>query len=190
MKRANAPPPPAIVVRPHPPERLVRAAARGEVLSAGFCCSCCCCLHSLGSLAGAVAGSFYPPDPPAAMGKAPPPAGLCDDELDRPADTMPARPRPVASRIFWWSTVALSVPWVLFWCLLTIHDDAVFRVLITFGVWPVALPCASVVSAIVLAARPSVRRDTREWKRLGWITLGTVAGALIGWSLMMPFFRN
>lgn len=189
MKPANQSRPSATVVRPHPPERLVRALARGEVAASCGCCCCCCCLHSAGGLAGAFVGSFYPAGMRDVRRKATPPVGLRDDELGGPTAAAPARPGLLVPTIFWRSTAVLTLLGII---ALSLGGGQVLVLGVSMVVmgFPAVLLCSSVVSAIILAARPSVRRDTRRWKQLGWITLGTVVGTLIGGAVMMPFFRN
>jgi hypothetical protein len=55
---------------------------------------------------------------------------------------------------------------------------------------PAVLLGGSAITAFVIAIIPPLRGEAREWKRLGWITLGIVAGALIGGILMVPLFRR
>jgi hypothetical protein len=194
MKRSNVSPPPAIVVRPHPPERLVRALARGEVAACCSCCSSCCCLHSLGSLAGAIAGSFDRADPPdpGGKGKGVPPAGLRDDELDGPVAGAPAKPgsAPVAATIFWWSAAALAVLTIVASPMIWDPTIPVLGIGVLIFFLPGVLLGGAVVSALVIASTPTLRGNPGEWKRLGWITLGIVAGALIGGILMVPLFHR
>ena len=42
----------------------------------------------------------------------------------------------------------------------------------------------SVLSALVIASVPDLRREARAWKRLGWITLGTILGCVLGIFIM------
>jgi hypothetical protein len=186
MKRADAPPPPAITVRRHPPERLIRALARGEVAACCTTSSCCCCLHSLGSLAGAVAGSFWPADRPSPGGKGAPPAGLVDDDLDGPAVATKAGPGPVAATIFWWSVAALTLLTIVIPPLISVESGPAIGIALLIFVLPGVLMGGSAVTFVVIAGTPALRGDIREWKRLGWITLGTLAGSLIGVLLMLP----
>lgn len=189
MRRANQPPPPAIVVHRHPPERLVRALARGEVAACCTTSSCCCCLHSLGGLAGAIVGTYHPALPSEAgeEEKGIPPVGLRDDELDGPAPPAPARPgpRPLAVPIYWCSATGLTFLTILGAPLISPQrgPNLGFGLLIFFG--PVVLLGGSVIAALVIAGSPSLRGDVREWKRLGWITLGMVVGTLLGTGLML-----
>jgi hypothetical protein len=193
MKRANEPHPPAIVVRRHPPERLVRALARGEVAECCGCGACCCCLHSLGSLAGAIAGTFNPEDPPDPRVKKAPPIGLRDDELAGPAAAVPANPGPgprsvAAAGVFWWSTAALAALLIVVQPLIWVDNGPAMRIGLVIVVLPAVLLGGAMVSALVIAGVSSLRGDIREWKRLGGITLGIVAGALIGVVLILPLF--
>jgi hypothetical protein len=188
MKRENAPQPPAVVVRRHPPERLIRAMARGEVAACCTTSSCCCCLHSLGSLLGAFAGTYYPADPPGPGGKKAPPDGLRDDELDRPAAAPPAKPGPgpLAARIFWGTTAALTVLTIVIPPLIWVDSGPAIGIGLLIFILPGVLLGGSAVTAFVIAISPHLRGGAREWKRLGWITLGIVAGAVIGVLLMLP----
>jgi hypothetical protein len=190
MKRKNEPDLPAVVLKSHPPERLIRAMARGEVAACcccGACCSCCC-LHSLASLAGAVVGTYHPADRPGPGAKKAPPAGLRDDELDEPADAALAelRPRLVVTPIFWRTAAALAVLTILVLPTAWAELNLPFGILMLILFLPGVLLCGSAISALVIAGHPTLRGDIREWKRLGWITLGIVAGALVGVLLMLP----
>jgi hypothetical protein len=193
MKRVNPPHSPAVAVRRHPPERLVRALAQGGVATANCSCCCCCCLHSVGSLAGAVVGSYRPAGTSDRRDKEAPPLGLLDDELDRLVAAAPARPRPVVTTIFRRSAIALTVLTLVVPPLISAERSAERGLtlgleLILFGC-PVVLLGGAAVSAFVIAVRPSLRGDVGEWKRLGWITLGILVGALIGGLVVVPFFR-
>lgn len=191
MKRADEAKRPAILLRSHPPERLLRSLARGEVAACCGCCCCCCCLHSLGGLAGAVAGTFYPADAPASQGrKEAPPAGLRDDELDRPVAVMPAGPRPVVTRIFWGASAALAVVTIVVPGVMQVEGGpAVGIALLIFGL-PLLLLAGSVVAAMVVAGMADPTEKSREWKRLGWITLGTIVGTLIGVGMLWLLFAR
>src|SRR5437868_10871902 len=96
---------PVITFLAHPPERSRRPST---ALYAGgcCCCCCCCCLHSLGSLAGAVVGSFYQRDTPAPYGKLPSAAKLRDDELDGSATVAPAKLS--VTPLYWLGTLAAA----------------------------------------------------------------------------------
>jgi hypothetical protein len=193
MKRANEAKPPVILLRSYPPERLIRALARGEVAACcGCCCCCCCCLHSLGGLAGAVAGTFYPADSPASQGrKEAPPAGLRDDELDRPVAAVPAGPRPAVTRIFWGASAALAVVTILVAPAVTgvKGGPAAGIEMLILGL-PLVLLAGSAVAAMVVLGKRGPIDKSWEWKRLGWITLGTVVGTLIGVGMLWLLFAG
>jgi hypothetical protein len=42
----------------------------------------------------------------------------------------------------------------------------------------------SVISALVIAGHPQLRREAGAWRRLGWITLGVVVGGVLGFFVM------
>jgi hypothetical protein len=166
-----------ITLRAHPPERGRRP---GATAYAGCSSCCCCCLHAVGSLAGAVAGAFYPRGPRAPAGEKSP-IPLADDEIagttaERPA-TFPLGP------IYWSVTLGAAglVPLVAFLSTYTIGDSllwpAIFLPLIQLG--------ASLLSALAIAAYPAARRDRRTWRRLGWMTLGSVLGCVAGAVFMV-----
>lgn len=190
MKRANASPPPAVAVRPHPPERgLVRAMARGEVLASDACCSCCCCcLHSVGGLAGAIAGTFYPTAPRASRLKQAPPAGLRDDELGGRTPAVPAGSGSMVKAIYWLSTAALTILAIVVLAMSDAAGLGAGSFMVILGL-PLVLLGGSAVSAVAIACRPSLRGDAEAWKRLGRIALGIVVGTMIGGLSMMFLFR-
>jgi hypothetical protein len=171
---------PTIGFRAHPPERFVRSLARGHIAGA-CCCCCCCCLHSLGSLAGAAIGSFYPRVTPTA-GEMQPSAKLRDDELDGPPGKVAAR--SPARSLYWLVTLGVSVlastfvlvmsrqgdPWAAFWVL------AIFMPAIQLG--------ASLLCALIFGGVLELRQDVRAWKRLGFITLWTIFGCILGFLIM------
>jgi hypothetical protein len=182
MKRANEARPPVIVLRSHPPERLVRALARGEV--AACCCCCCCCLHSVGGLAGAIVGTFYPGESSAAGGK-PPVAKLRDDEIDGPSRAMPSRSG--AGRLYWTSTLGVSAL-VCLWAtgLARQGGDWLGVSLFLLALFlPVVQLAGSFVALLIVPFHPALRADLAVLKRLGRITAWTIVGAAIGIIVMV-----
>jgi hypothetical protein len=181
MKRENEADLPVVVLRPHPPERLVRALARGEVAA---CCCCCCCLHSIGGLAGAVVGTFYPRETSAAGGK-PPSAKLRDDEIDGPWRAVPARPR--VGLIYWMSTLGVSVL-ACFWAMGSVRERGEWPVVCMF-ILAIFLPAiqlgGSFVTLLIVQSRPERSGGRAGLKRLGHITLRSILGAAIGMFVMV-----
>jgi hypothetical protein len=175
-------------LRAHPPERRLRALARGEV--AACCCtsSCCCCLHSVGSLAGAVIGSFYRRSMPALPGKEASSDGLRDDELGGPGAATPAGAS--AAPIYWWSTTAAMAIVLLVSMARYGPEGFPFGLGVVIFFLPLVLLGGSALCALAIAAHPDLQRDVGALKRLGWITLGIVAGALLGGFCMVPLFRH
>jgi hypothetical protein len=184
MKPKEPVDPPPITLRRHPPERrLIRALARGEV--AAHCCTCCCCLHSLGSLVGAVAGSFFPREHRDA-GVKPSSDRLRDDEIDGPPEPAPGRAAGGrdARSIYWW--VALGASLLVCMCMTALAGPeglpaGLFALALAL---PAVLLGGSVLAACFFAAIPEMRRDRAAWARLGWITLGTVVGGGLGLLFM------
>jgi hypothetical protein len=173
---------PAIAVRSHPPERLIRSLARGEV--AACCCCCCCCLHSLGGLAGAIAGTFYPSEAPAVVGKLPS-AKLRDDEIDGPWRPAPARSG--AGRIYWMSTLGVSALLCL-WVAAMVREtkDWLGASLFLLAIFlPVIQLIGSLVALPIVWSQPDPSSDRAALKRLGRITLSAFVGAAIGMLLMV-----
>ena len=182
MKQADETHPPAVMLRPHSPERrIIRSLARGEI--AAHCCTCCC-LHSVGSLAGALAGSFFPRE--AHPSRAQPMAKLRDDEIGGPPGDAPDR--SAVRSIYWMVTLGSTVLVSLYAVVqsqLSIEGPlfalAIFMPAIQLG--------ASVLCLLFLAAIPELRRDARAWRRLGWIALGTIAGAATGILIMYIYAK-
>jgi hypothetical protein len=169
---------PAITVRAHAPERLVRSLARGHI-ACGCCCCCCCCLHTIGSIAGAIVGSHYPPSAPSE--KAALAAKLRDDELDGIVYAAPVRPT-VKPRYWLWTLVVAALVTVI---TVAIQGQSGFP--IALGILVMAFPFvqlgASLLCALEIAIRPDLQR-AGVWERLGWITLGEVIGGLLGFFVM------
>jgi hypothetical protein len=169
-----------IVVRAHAPERLVRTLAGGHIAGAGCCC-CCCCLHSVGSLTGAAIGSFYPRESPS-PGDRRPSAKFQYDELDGP-------PREVASRsptnsIYWLVTLGMSV--LAFMFSMAGRGEADIRSAgVDLAVYIPAIQLgASLFCMLMFGGILELRRDSRVWKRLGFITLWSIVGCLLGYFAM------
>jgi hypothetical protein len=171
---------PVISIRAHPSERRqVRALARGEV--AAFCCCCCCCLHTLGSLAGAVFGSFYRLETEIPAEKLPS-AKLRDDEIDGPPREVPIK-SPVSS-IYWLTTLGVSVL-VSLYVIARSGPDGIVGVLFVLALcMPAVQLGGSLLSLFIVGANPDANRDGTAWKRLGCITLGSVLGAALGLFIM------
>jgi hypothetical protein len=168
-----------IAFRAHPPERLVRSLARGHI--AGGCCCCCCCLHSLGSLAGAVLGSFFPSERPSA-GAMPASAKLRDDELDGPARNAPAR--SAANTIYWLVTLGVLVLASMFAIARGGSFDATSALFVLAIFLPALQLAASLISLLIFVSVPELRQDSRIWKRLGFVTLWSIGGCLLGLLIM------
>ena len=172
----NAPP---IVFRAHRPERLVRSLARGHIASA--CCCCCCCLHSVGSLAGAVLGSFYPREGPSAGAKHAM-AKLRDDELDGPAWTRPARSS--ANSIYWLVTLGVLVLAAMVGSVVSGQFDIGPALFVLALGLPALQLAASLISLLIFASVSEFRHDPRVWKRLASVTLWSIGGCLLGLLIM------
>ena len=190
MKPHGEIPAPPITLRAHPPERRRRPLAapfdQGYAF-AGCTSCCCCCLHSLGGLAGAAVGSFYPRDPPA-PGGTPAPPKLVDDEIDASAREIPAKP-PINS-IYWSATLVVAVLVTL----VAMAKQGLGGIWLALSILALFLPAVqlggSLLCALVLAYAPGLRQEPRAWRRLGWITVGTVAGCLVGILIMWVVFAG
>ncbi len=185
MKTDEGPRAPAITVRAHAPERLVRSLAKGHI-ACGCCCCCCCCLHTIGSVAGAIVGSHYPPSAPSE--KETFAAKLRDDELDGIAYAASVRPS-VKPRYWLWTLVVAALVTVVTVAMqgLAGFPIALFILVMAF---PFVQMGASLLCALEIAIRPDMQR-TVVWKRLGWITLGVIIGGLLGFLVMyLPLVAN
>jgi hypothetical protein len=137
---------------------------------------------------GAIAGTFYPTAPRASRVKAAPPAGLRDDELGGRILAVPAGAGSVVKAIYWLSTAALTVLAIAVLAMSDAGGMGAEALLMILGL-PLVLLGGSAVSAFAIACRPSLRGDAEAWKRLGRITLGILAGTLIGGLSMMFLLR-
>jgi hypothetical protein len=168
---------PGITLRAHPPERSHRRI--GATAYAGCSSCCCCCLHSAGSLAGAVVGTFYPRD---SQGPAEDKAAsrLADDEIDGPGVEAPAM-TPVRS-FYWAATLVASilVAWIA-----ALKSDAWGALWVLAFALPLIQLGASLLAALLLAGSPAARGDGRAWRRLKRITVGSVLGFLVGVALLI-----
>jgi hypothetical protein len=177
---------PIVTFRAHPPERRLRSLARGHIAGCCCCCCCCCCLHSLGSITGAIVGSFYPPPAPGETES--PTAKLRDDELDGPARAVPAGPPGTSN--YWLSTLAVTAGAALV-SLLVYGLGSLPGVLAGLVVFlPLVQLGGSLLCALVIAVHPQLSRRAGAWERLGWITLGSVVGCVIGIVVMVVLFRR
>ncbi len=185
MKQADETHPLAVTLRPHPPERrLIRSLARGEIAAHCSTC-CCCCLHSVGSLAGAVAGSFFPRE--ADPSRAQPTAKFRDDEIDGPHGE--PSDRSAVRSTYWMVTLGGSVLTLMYGFVRL--PDSIAGTLVMLAVFVPAIQlAASVLCLLFLWAIPELRRDARAWRRLGWITLGTGVGSAIGVLIMYIYAKS
>jgi hypothetical protein len=139
----------------HPPERRRRSII---VTGCGCCCCCCCCLHTLGGVIGAaVAG---------------------------------ATQRGRAGASLYWRTVAV----LLFALALGLgafmrggSEGIIVGVVIGLLVFPGVQLAASLLAVLIAAFQPEQPFPTRSdrLRAIGWITIWTVVGALIGIAVMV-----
>jgi hypothetical protein len=108
---------------------------------------------------------------------------LADDELDGPIRPLPGPPLPI-NTLYWTLTAGAT-------CLVFLIMSAANR---PEGLWAglfmvaLGLPAiqlgVSLLAALILACVPGLRREPAAWKRLGWITLGSVIGCILGIVIM------
>jgi hypothetical protein len=133
----------------------------------------------VGSLAGAVAGAFYHRRRQAPIGeKAPIP--LADDEI---AGASAERPAAFPLVPIYWS-VTIGAAGLLTLVAIPISDPVAALFIPALGL-PLIQLGASLLAALTIAADPAARRDGRAWRRLGWITMGSVLGCAAGFLAMM-----
>lgn len=184
-----------VLVVAHPPERWrVRS---GTPAQAGqcCCCCCCCCLHSVGSLVGAAV------TPLLWRGRGPgysrtqeeedygDPSGWAGDLPDDPGRRSAGSVLSSAVAVFWLSSLALVLAALALAGVKAIDDGnqagldiVVGLVLLALG-FPALQLIAAVVTAIVLGV--SSRTDKGyQFKQLGKIALGVLAGTILGLAIM------
>jgi hypothetical protein len=172
-----------IVVQAHPPERR----RRSVIAASPSCCCCCCCLHSAGGLIGAAASSASPKGRPAAavywmalavaIGLSQLVAGvmvLADSR--RPDDVLG-------------SAFGIWIAWLIFGApVIQLAASVIAALMITL------IPGRAVDDVpeypyregpiIALDRRQQFPDRTARFAALGWITLWTIGGTVIGIGLM------
>ncbi len=138
-------------------------------------------MHSLGSLAGAAVGSFYLRQGQLPTEKATP-EKLRDDELDGPAWEVPDRSS--VRSIYWLVTLGVFVLASLVAIVMNGSNNFGAAVVFIALFVPALQLGGSLICSMILVGTPSLVRDVNAWKRLGWITLGTVVGCLSGLLIM------
>jgi hypothetical protein len=161
----------------HPPER---GRARGSVvLPSGCCCCCCCCLHSLGSLVGAIVGSVQTVRTPPRPADPDFPFPYRRDEFELEGPVLPAG-------ILYWLLVCFGLGVGAVWYLLAggsrSPNDLFTGLLVALFCLPAVQLGASVVAAIAVLLFYSDRAAAAA--RIGKITLGSLAGTMIGIAVM------
>jgi hypothetical protein len=169
-------PPPDVTLTAHPPER--RRPARPVILPCGCCCCCCCCPHTIGGLAGGIAGSVTEmPEQPRAMDPdAPFPYRL--DEFEDEGALVPAG-------LLYWLLVCLLIGVVVVWTAVAnasgfgrVQEGLLIGGFIVLLVLPGLQLGASLLALLVILLFYPER--ARPLRRLGRITLWTIAGTLGG----------
>jgi hypothetical protein len=141
-------------------------------------------LHSLGSLAGAAVGSFYPPNRATPIEKGAPIKPV-DDEFAGPVARAPVWPS--ARAIYWLATLGAAIL-VFLATVASSGGDARVEALFILALFLPAIQLGgALLGALVIGAHPTQRREVAAWKRLGWITLGTVGGCVLGLFIMYLF---
>jgi hypothetical protein len=160
----------SITVVVHPPERRRPRSTIPALAGDCACCSCCCCcLHSLGALIGAAVAPTW---------------GSSDTMPRQHGDA--AKVAPSASRcsavvVFWITLVVLLLIAVaLLWARQGNASEAVVIIAIAF---PGLQLAAVIVTAFVLTAAGGAD-DGYQWRQLGKIFIGAIAGTLIGAAVM------
>jgi hypothetical protein len=137
----------------------------------------------LGSLAGAAVGSVFPRDRP-------PPARKPGPVVLRAGEVGESEERVAIKRwvnaIYWSATIVVAVlgMWVGDVHLQKTKGGIGFLAFTLFFGLPALQLGGNLASAGVIALVLGLRREPRAWRRLGWITLGTVVGGLIG--ILLP----
>ena len=136
----------------------------------------------MGSLAGALAGSFFPRE--ADPSRAQPTAKLRDDEIGGPPGEAPDR--SAVRSIYWMVTLGAAVLVSLF--AVAQSELSIEGPLFILAIYMPAIQLgASVLCLFFLSAIPDLSRDARAWRRLGWITLWTIVGAAVGLLAMVIY---
>jgi hypothetical protein len=159
----------------HEPER---GGSRGSAAAPAGCC-CCCCLHSIGGVIGGVIGTLRSLNPSR-------PAPFDDDAppFQRGAFEEPNLPLPVPL-VYWLLVLCLGAVWAT----LVYFSNGPGSPQALIGGWFAAvliLPMlqlgASVLTAILV--RLFWGDQSIPLRRVGWITLYSVVGALAGLGIM------
>jgi hypothetical protein len=165
--------PTPIQIESHPPERR-----RTETLMCGCCCCCCCCLHTVGGIIGsAIAPAF-------GKGNRMPITYYYDDEWDISLPNI-ARTGVSAVKVFWFTTLIVTVLWVFGSVALGAADHGPSGESLLVGLVILALlyPAVQLGCAILtLLWMAFSNRDDKPYqlKQVGKITLGLFLGTLAG----------
>ena len=167
-----------------PPERYRSSQASAQ--AGGCCCCCCCCLHSLGGIVGAAVALKLGGGPAYRNDAA---AEEFDDGFDQPRLIAPRTTLPeeegegaTARSLFWYSFLFLML-------LIGVVGTVVWRTPLAGGFAVLmVMPVLQLVSAgIALFALAFSSRPDRGYQLrcLGRLTLGTIAGSLLGLFVML-----
>jgi hypothetical protein len=180
------PPAPELTVEAHPPER----GRSGDVVlpAVGCCCCCCCCLHTIGGLAGGLAGTFQGlPARPRKMLDPDSPFPFRRDEFEDEGPLLPAG-------VLYWLMVSLLVVVTIVWPFFFGGSsflgrgapgrvDALWAGLFTaVMILPALQLGASILTLIAVALFYPERYLPLH--RLGRITLWSFVGTMAGLGLM------
>ncbi len=167
--------PTPIQVYKHDPERRRRPAV--AVLHCGCsCCCCCCCLHALGGLLGAAVA-------PAIGPKSRLPITYYYDEDVQANVPSVRRPGPPAVLVFWWVFMALCALALPLSAVLMYQSGPAFGLIVSVILLLLALPLVQLVSVVIaLVLVALIPRPDKGYQllQLGKITLGVIAGSLLG----------
>lgn len=157
----------------HPPERRAK---RGVIVACpGSCCCCCCCLHTLGGIIGASLGARK-------VSK----ASVGTPSMKPSGDPRAAEASVQATRLYWQTLAVLCGLIAVVEMGFGTEAGPVGLVLIVGGTLLLALPAVQVMSSavcllMIARGRPSRFPDkSAALKRIGSITLATIAGAILG----------
>lgn len=112
-------------------------------------------------------------------------------EPDASADSPHSRKRfPSSQGMFWSSFLGVSLSTLVIGTLITVSQkhDALWILMLCALFGPLFLLGASVISALQIAVRIPSPLQRGYWRHLGMITLGMLAGSIVGFLIMLPLF--
>ena len=151
-------------IHQHPPEREARN-VKHVFLFVGCSC-CCCCFHTVGGLIGAAVVGNYRAKP--------------EVSADMP---IPSKDLPSSQGLYWNSFLVTIIAGALIGGAFNFEriPDA-FIIMILFG--PLWLLGASVIAVLQIVIRIPRSLRSGYWRHLGTITLGMLAGSILGVLVM------